>query len=154
MGGAAAAGEGGAWTFLAGGGVGELVWPRATPVPEKKKKPRESRIRAALQFPGIRIRTLPGTAAVDPARVTGPCFCSESIVKFHLSEVIQQRQQESHGRNENPGLQFPFSNLGEPMQEKRPFPAVAIDWQETKNTRFAMQPLLNIAHSRTKKRAS
>ena len=83
-----------------------------------------------MQFPGIRIRTLPGTAAVYPARVTRQCFCNEPIVKSHPLEVIEQRQQESHRRDENPGLQFPFSNLGKPMQEPRPMRAVAIGWRK------------------------
>jgi hypothetical protein len=106
-----------------------------------------------LQFPGIRIRRLPGTAAVYPARVTGPCFCGEPIVKSHPLEVIEQRQQESHRRDENPRLQFPFSNLGEPMQEPRQCQRLRSAGQKTKNTRVATLPQFNIAHSCTKKRA-
>jgi hypothetical protein len=105
-----------------------------------------------IGVPGIRIRTLPGTAAVYPARVTRPCFCSEPIVKSHPLEVIQQRQQELHRRDENPALQFPFSNPRELMQEPRPMPAVAAAWRKIKNTRFAMLPLFNIAHSGDKER--
>jgi hypothetical protein len=67
-------------------------------------------------------------------------------------EVIQQRQQELHRRDENPGLQFPFSNPRELMQEPRPMPAVAAAWRKIKNTRFAMLPLFNIAHSGDKER--
>jgi hypothetical protein len=59
-------------------------------------------------------------------------YCGAPILESHPLGVTQQRQQESHRRDENPGLQFPFSNLGEPMQEPRLMPAAAIGWRKTK----------------------
>ena len=69
------------------------------------------------------------------------------ILTVHLLAVTRERQQESHREDENPRLQFPFSNFVNPTQEQSKSLAAG---EKTKNTRFAMQPLFNFAHLRDK----
>lgn len=116
-------------TFLAGGGP---VWPGTNAKPATKNKIRRLKNPRCLPISRHSHSYAPWTAAIYPACVTDPGSCGPPILKSHPLGVSQHRQQESHRKVENPGRQFPFLNLGEPMPEPRPVPAVATGWRRNK----------------------